>query len=262
MGLPSWGRDNWTFTIIKITPGTTTATVRIAGAEQQGSGTTYPLAIGEEINAINYRFHQHLGGLTIGHDGALYVADGLNNGRILRIDPDTGKLSIFVGGTYGNPFRIMGGLTYVKGANGKQGYYYVVDHINNDAADGTGRFPWPVIWRISENKEITRIIGKRIYDTPRAPHLADFAFENRTEGRTTGTTDGVNNADRTASNIAARTANMIDGNKAIASFHRPWGIAADVNGNIYVVDNALTHDDYNDLPAGVIRKIFWDRSTN
>ena len=205
-------------TIVKVTPsGEGSVAERFAGGMQNNS-----VAFTENVNRLDARFYWDMGGITIGHDGNLYIADGRDGGRIKKINIATGAVTTFVGGIYGpgpytdpplyGGFRLMGGITY-----GRDGNYYLVDRTN----DGNH---WPLIWKITPEGQISRLAG--------VPG---------DQGRT-----------------SSASTNMVDGLALTeAKFHKPWGIAAAADGTVYVLDNALTPDDTT-VPAAVIRKIYFD----
>ena len=157
------------------------------------------------------RFHE-LDGITIGHDGAVYVGDGWGGGTIWRVDPDTGAVTRFAGGSWGYAggsgenasFTKMRGLTF-----GRDGNFYVVDRTQGGAA--------PIVRKITPEGVVSTIAGN--------PHLGD--------------------AGRMVVDGPARTT---------ARFNALWGIAADSDGNVFVVDNA------GDGMNSVIRKIWFNPS--
>ena len=178
----------------RIIKGTVDGDAYVLAGNQKGEGTTPPTA---GTGGKTVRFADP-SGITVGHDGALYVMDGYWNGQMLRVDPVNGTVTTFAGGQYshwdgpaiGAGFTITGGITY-----GRDGNYYVVDRVGSGADMG------PVIRRISEdangNWHVSTIAGH--------PGNAGYI-------------DGLARAEALFSNIK--------------------GIAAGADGTVYVVDSA------------------------
>ena len=110
--------------IFKVAADGSTTSLLAGGPEIEGS--RYAEGIG-----VHTRFNE-LGGMTIGHDGHLYVGDGYNHGRIRRINITTGQTSTFVGGNFSQQdgYRYNAGFTVTRGLTyGNDGNYYAVDEM-------------------------------------------------------------------------------------------------------------------------------------
>ena len=76
---------------------------------------------GQHATKGNIEF-QSVDSMTWGHDNAVYISDGYNDGYIWRIDPATGETTPAFGKNWGwgDPFTFVRGMTY------HDGYYYFV----------------------------------------------------------------------------------------------------------------------------------------
>jgi len=87
---------------------------------------------GTYANNTTVRKFQDIDSMTWGHDDAVYISDGFNDGAIWRIDPDTGETRHAFGKhwNWGNPFQFVYGMAY------HDGYYYFV-HGTSGNTGGT-----------------------------------------------------------------------------------------------------------------------------
>ncbi len=203
------------------------------------AGTGKPGTGGNTRNTVQFKFPA---GVVV-HDGKLYVADAGNN-RIVRIDGDkaevyagTGKLGVQDGGAAAATFAAPTGV-----AADSAGNIYVTD-------TGSGR-----IRKITTGKQVVTITGKKstaFKNSFADGSLADAKFNNPLGIAVDSkgviyVADSSNHRIRritaTAVDTFAGTGNpsRVDGAATSAQFNKPYGIAVDSNGSVYV-SGELSH---------------------
>ena len=98
---------------------------------------------GEEEDIIG-RFSWPPSSTAIDPSGNIYIGDGYHKGMIKKISNSSGTVTKFAGNDWGDPFVVMGYLSY-----GRDGNIYVLDRISDDSEWG------PIVCKVNSQGEVT-----------------------------------------------------------------------------------------------------------